>query len=109
MWRHYYNGAKGVIFVVDSNDKNPRRIESAKEVLHSMLQDDGLRDAALLVLANKQDLPGAMSPAEVSDKLDLHSLKDRQWSIYACRAISGDGILNGLEWLSVQIKSMKKK
>lgn len=45
-----------------------------------MLQDE-LRDATLLVFANKQDLPNAMSVSEITDKLGLHSLRQRRWYI----------------------------
>lgn len=44
------------------------------------LQDE-LRDAVLLVFANKQDLPNAMNAAEITDKLGLHSLRQRHWYI----------------------------
>ena len=57
LWRHYYQNTQGIIFVVDWNDKE--RIEESREELHWMLSDDELKDAWLLVLANKQDLPGA--------------------------------------------------
>ena len=42
---------------------------------------DELRDATLLVFANKQDLPNAMSVSEITDKLGLHSLRQRRWYI----------------------------
>ena len=47
-------------------------------VRRSVLQDE-LRDAVLLVFANKQDLPNAMNAAEITDKLGLHSLRQRHW------------------------------
>lgn len=46
-----------------------------------MLAEDELRDAVLLVFANKQDLPNAMNAAEVTDKLGLHTLRNRHWYI----------------------------
>ena len=64
LWRHYYQNTQGLIFVVDSNDRD--RIDDAKEELHRMLNEDELRDAVVLVFANKQDLPQAMPAAEVS-------------------------------------------
>ena len=70
-----------------------------------MLREDELRDAVLLVLANKQDLPQAMSVAEVTDKLGLHSLRSRQWYIQATCATSGDGLYEGLDWLSNALKN----
>merc|ERR1712050_242692 len=72
LWRHYYLGTNAVIFVVDSSDRD--RIEDAKEELFKMLAEPELREAAVLVFANKQDLPGAMAPAEVIDKLGMHDL-----------------------------------
>merc|ERR1712210_141482 len=70
LWRHYYQGTQGVIFVIDSSDRD--RIEDAREEMDMMLREDEMRDAVLLVLANKQDLPGAMSSGEVCEKLGLH-------------------------------------
>jgi len=53
LWRHYYQNTQGLIYVVDSSDKD--RIELAKEELHRMLGEEELRDAVVLVFANKQD------------------------------------------------------
>merc|ERR1719428_1994549 len=64
LWRHYYLGTHGIIFVVDSNDRD--RIEDAREELSKMLGEDELSDAVVLVLANKQDLPNSMPTAEVA-------------------------------------------
>lgn len=66
-----------------------------------MLGEDELRDALLLVFANKQDLPNAMNAAEITDKLGLHSLRQRQWYIQAACATSGDGLYEGLEWVCI--------
>ena len=52
LWRHYYQGTNGLIYVVDSNDRD--RIEDAREELTKMLNEDEMRDAVLLVFANKQ-------------------------------------------------------
>merc|ERR1712167_478908 len=71
LWRHYYQNTQGVIFVVDSNDRD--RVGEARDELHRMLNEDELREAQLLVFANKQDLPNAMNAAEITDKLGLHS------------------------------------
>lgn len=77
LWRHYFQNTQGLVFVVDSNDRD--RIGEARDELHRMLSEDELRDAVLLVFANKQDLPNAMTAAEVTDKLGLHSLRQRNW------------------------------
>eukprot|EP01027_Heterolobosea_sp_BB2_P025628 GEZU01039332.1.p1 GENE.GEZU01039332.1~~GEZU01039332.1.p1 ORF type:complete len:182 (-),score=64.14 GEZU01039332.1:137-682(-) len=98
LWRHYYQNTQGIIFVVDSNDRE--RIGEARDELHRMLSEDELRDAILLVFANKQDLPNAMNAAEITDKLGLHSLRQRNWFIQSTIATSGDGLYEGLDWLS---------
>lgn len=69
-----------------------------------MLKEDELKDAALLVFANKQDQPGALTASEVSQELKLVDMKDRSWSIMACSAIRGDGLNEGLDWLADVIK-----
>merc|ERR1712228_576001 len=55
----------------------------ARDELHRMLNEDELREAILIVFANKQDLPNAMNAAEITDKLGLHSLRQRNWYIQA--------------------------
>jgi GTPase SAR1 family protein len=101
LWRHYFQNTQGLIFVVDSNDRD--RIVEARDELHRMLSEDELRDAVLLVFANKQDLPNAMNAAEITDKLGLHSLRQRHWYIQSTCATSGEGLYEGLDWLSSNI------
>uniref|UniRef100_A0A5S6QPN5 Thioredoxin domain-containing protein n=1 Tax=Trichuris muris TaxID=70415 RepID=A0A5S6QPN5_TRIMR len=103
LWRHYFQNTQGLIFVVDSNDRE--RVGEARDELMRMLAEDELRDAVLLVFANKQDLPNAMNAAEVTDKLGLHTLRNRSWYIQATCATSGDGLYEGLDWLSNQLKN----
>jgi ADP-ribosylation factor protein 1 len=67
------------VFVVDSNDRH--RIPEVREALHKLLANDDLAGRPLLVFANKQDLPNAMSTPEVVDKLNLHTVRNRKWSI----------------------------
>eukprot|EP00731_Ephydatia_muelleri_P030281 Em0021g804a len=97
LWRHYYQNTDVLIFVVDSNDRD--RISESQEQLQTMLKENELRDVILLVLANKQDLPNAMSVQEITEKLGLNALRDRQWYIQSTCASSGDGLYEGLEWL----------
>jgi len=113
LWRHYYQNTQGIVFVVDSNDKervdsNNNSEASAKEELHRMLAEDELRDAALLVFANKQDLPNAMSVADLTDRLQLNTIRNRKWYIQATCATTGDGLYEGLDWLSATLTSTKK-
>ncbi|GFT49550.1 ADP-ribosylation factor 4 [Nephila pilipes] len=97
LWRHYFQNTQGLIFVVDSNDKD--RISEAQDELSKMLKEDELSDAVLLIFANKQDLPNAMSAGELTERLGLNSLRNRRWYIQATCATQGDGLYEGLDWL----------
>merc|ERR1712106_1203365 len=60
LWRHYYTGTQGLIFVVDCADRD--RIDEARQQLHRIINDREMREAIILIFANKQDLPEAMKP-----------------------------------------------
>ncbi|KAI9316832.1 P-loop containing nucleoside triphosphate hydrolase protein [Dichotomocladium elegans] len=90
-----------VIMVIDSTDA--ARLSVAKHELHQMMESEQLEKASLLVFANKQDVKTALSAANISEALSLTSLKDRQWHIQACSALSGEGLHEGLDWLILQL------
>jgi len=98
LWRHYFTNTQGLIFVVDSNDKE-RIVEAAAE-LKKMVGEDELKDSAVLVFANKQDLPNALSVSALTEQLGLNELKGRKWYIQSTVATSGTGLYEGLDWLS---------
>ncbi|KAK4046529.1 Arf GTPase arl1 [Microbotryomycetes sp. NB124-2] len=102
-WRCYYADTKAVVYVVDSTDRE--RLPINKAELLAMLSEDELADAKLLVFANKQDQPDAMTAAEVSEGLGLDTLKDRQWSIHKSCAIKGEGLEEGLDWLATALQN----
>jgi len=101
LWRHYFQNTQGLIFVVDSNDRE--RVTESAEELSKMLQEDELRDAVLLVFANKQDLPNALSVSELTDKLSLQGLRNRTWFVQSTCATQGTGLYEGLDWLSNEL------
>merc|ERR1712194_198370 len=110
LWKHYYHNTQGIIFVVDSNDSERinneyDREDNAHFELNSMLQEDELKDAALLVLANKQDLPQAMSVNECTEKLGLNQLRNRDWYIQSTCATTGEG----LDWLANTLNKKRYK
>jgi len=97
LWRHYYEGIDGLIFVVDSNDD--ARVGLAKSELDRLLANEELQNATVLVFANKQDLPNAMDAASLSQALELSRMKN-EWFIQPCCAVDGQGLYEGLDWLS---------
>ena len=92
---------------MDSCDRE--RFVEVKDELHDLIQDDRLRNSILLILANKQDLPNAASPSEITEKLDLRGIRSHDWYIQACCAVTGDGLVDGLSWLAPKVKENKKK
>lgn len=108
----WHAGTQGLIFVIDSNDRD--RIDEARTELTRIIQDREMKDALLLVFANKQDLQGgtsssivwsavmltllaAMRPKEVSDRLQLDKIaKDHVWKVEPSCATTGEGIFEGL-------------
>ena len=77
LWRHYYQNTDVLIFVIDSNDRE--RMPECCDELQRFLGEEELKDSFILVLANKQDLPNAMSVDEITEELKLNCLKDRAW------------------------------
>jgi len=105
LWRHYYTGTQGLIFVVDSADRE--RIEEARTEFLRIVNDREMKDAIILIFANKQDLPEAMRPQDIQEKLGLShaSLKNRNWYVQPACASTGDGLYEGLTWLMSHQKS----
>ena len=107
LWHHYYEGTHAVIFIIDANDRS--RIEEAKMELYTVMKDDLLRDASLLIYANKMDLPGSMSVSEIANILELQGKLPRstKWYIQASVAVSGQGLYEGLDWLGKTLNEAK--
>ena len=91
-WRFYYEGSQGIIFVFDSTS-DALRVEEAREDLHRLLTEHELWDAPLLVMANKQDEPRAMAPREITEKLQLYSLANRNWCAGPMQTLAVAGCL----------------
>ena len=89
--------------MVDSADT--ARTTEALEELENMLKEPDLKDVPLLVFANKQDLALALTAQEIAEALKLDAIKDRKWSIFACCALTKEGIQEGMEWL---VKNLQK-
>ncbi|CAN1269152.1 ADP-ribosylation factor [Linum perenne] len=85
LWRHYFNNTDGL----------------------SIIKDPFMLNSIILVFANKQDMKGAMSPMEVCQGLGLPELKNRKWHIQGTCALKGDGLYEGLDWLSNTLKEMR--
>lgn len=99
-WRNYFEQTDGLIWVVDSAD--PYRLDLCRLELAHLLAQERLAGASLLILANKQDINGALSSKEIEQILDLDQnerYKNRHWSIQSCSAVTGDGLKEGIDWM----------
>ncbi|XP_010522837.1 PREDICTED: ADP-ribosylation factor 1-like [Tarenaya hassleriana] len=99
LWKHHLQNTQGLVLVVDSTDRD--RIEEARDFLYMVLEEgDVTDDVSVLVYANKHVNPNAMSSSEITHKLNLSSLRQRNWHVQTSCALSGEGLHEGLEWLS---------
>ncbi|XP_031502358.1 uncharacterized protein LOC116265695 [Nymphaea colorata] len=105
LWRHYFSNTDGLIYVVDSLDRE--RIGRAAMEFQAIANDPLMRNSAILVFANKQDMKGAMSPAEVCDALALRNMHNRRWHIQGACALKGEGLYEGLDWLASTLNEMQ--
>eukprot|EP00929_Paragymnodinium_shiwhaense_P047649 TRINITY_DN24160_c0_g1_i2.p1 TRINITY_DN24160_c0_g1~~TRINITY_DN24160_c0_g1_i2.p1 ORF type:complete len:219 (+),score=44.51 TRINITY_DN24160_c0_g1_i2:121-777(+) len=102
-WRHDYNmNVNGIAFVVDSTDH--ARLDLARVELHKALEEEQMRNAPLLVVANKQNAPGALSGDEIAFRLGLDALEDRQCFVQEADALAGSGVCEGFTWLFTQAR-----
>ncbi|KAI6226499.1 ADP-ribosylation factor-like protein 3 [Aphelenchoides fujianensis] len=103
-WKNYFDNTDVLIYVIDSTDK--KRFDETALELSELLEEEKLKNVPVLVFANKQDLFNAAPASEIADGMQLLSLsRDRIWQIQACSALTGEGIKEGMEWISKNIKS----
>ncbi|CDY13039.1 BnaC07g03380D [Brassica napus] len=104
-WRNYFEQTDGLVWVVDSSDL--RRLDDCKMELDNLLKEERLAGSSLLILANKQDIQGALTPEEIGKVLNLESMdKSRHWKIVGCSAYTGEGLLEGFDWLRLAGSSL---
>ncbi|KAK7495901.1 hypothetical protein BaRGS_00012891 [Batillaria attramentaria] len=102
LWKHYYFNTQAVIFVLDTS--NRERLTEAQNELVKLVQEKELKEASLLIFANKQDVEDHASIEEITEQLGLLKMCcNRSWHLQGCSAKTGDGLGDGLEWLSRQM------
>ncbi|KZT62168.1 ARF/SAR superfamily [Calocera cornea HHB12733] len=102
-WRNYFEQTDGLVWVVDSADR--MRMPDCKEELFSLLTEDRLAGASLLIFANKQDIKGALSVKEINEALALGSIKSHRYRILPCSAVTGENLVEGFDWVVDDIAS----
>ena len=101
-WKNYFDQTDVLMYVIDATDRI--RLEEWLEELQTLLEEDELSGIPLLFFANKQDLVTALEPEEIVDELQLDEIDDRDWSIFGWSALSGEGLDEGMQWMTDHIK-----
>lgn len=109
LWEAYYKECHGIIFVLDSSDKI--RMSVAKDELNMLLQNPDIKGKRIPILffANKMDSRDALSGVKCSSMLELDTIRDKPWHICASNALTGEGLEEGINWLTDQLKEMLNK
>ena len=103
LWRHYFTGTNALIYVVDFLDVY--RLEESKQELFRIVTDKELTNCLLVVLANKQDVDGAVKPKDLIERFQLNKLTgEHTWSVIPTIAIDGTGLVETLNWISSHSK-----
>eukprot|EP01029_Cantina_marsupialis_P005156 TRINITY_DN1552_c0_g1_i1.p1 TRINITY_DN1552_c0_g1~~TRINITY_DN1552_c0_g1_i1.p1 ORF type:complete len:183 (-),score=48.30 TRINITY_DN1552_c0_g1_i1:221-769(-) len=103
LWRYYCVGNDALIFIIDSTD--PERLELAKEELWKILEEDEMKQCCVLIYANKRDISGVLPLSTIKDTLQLDRLTGKmEWMIQPCSAKTGDGLYEGLDWITRVLK-----
>jgi len=109
LWRYYYQNTHAIIFVVNSDRGMFEMLqEELRDELARVMNEDELRDAVLLVWANKQDLPNAVPVEEVTRVLQLSKLRNRIWHAMGTCATNGEGLSEGLDWLVENVRRKRQ-
>lgn len=104
LWRHYFTGTQGIMYIVDASD--PSRFSEAKGWFDTLLDSDELADVPILLLANKQDLPNAVSPSEVAVAMGLDGV-DGRVKVRGTSIVTGDGLQEAMMELHEMIQARK--
>lgn len=105
LWRHYFQNTSAIIFSVRSSKRIfEEMLDEYKQELFGLCAEDELRDAVLLVWANFQDLPDALTVDQIAEKLELNKLNGRCYKVFGTCAITGDGLYESMSWLESELK-----
>ena len=101
VWDVYYMNTDAVVYVIDSQDDE--YFEESKSQFHKLILNPTLKNATILIFANKQDLPGANDVNKLIQDYEFFKIKEHIWHIQPCSALKGEGLVTGIKWLSEQL------
>jgi len=101
VWDVYYMNTDAIVYVIDSQDDE--YFEESKSQFHKLLKHPTLKNATILIFANKQDLPRAKNINKLIQDYEFDKIKSHGWHIQPCSALKGEGLITGIKWLSEQL------
>ena len=106
-WGLYCENTDGLVYVVDSTDT--QRLEDSRKEFEHILKNEYIKNVPVVLLANKQDVPGALSAEDITRMFKVKQLCcDRNWCVQPCCAVTGDGLMEGFQKLTGFVKSHMK-
>ncbi|XP_048201981.1 ADP-ribosylation factor-like protein 14 [Perognathus longimembris pacificus] len=106
-WSLHCEDADGLVYVVDSTDQ--RRLQDSREEFKHILKNEHIRHVPVVILANKQDVPGALSAEDVTRGLQVPKLcSSRSWYVQPCCALSGEGLAEAFHRLATFLQGRRK-
>ncbi|XP_012935259.1 ADP-ribosylation factor [Aplysia californica] len=106
LWRHYFANTQGLLFIVDSADT--ARMSEAREELFGIIKSPEMYRVPVVVVANKQDLPGALTTSQIADQLGLTDVTDRKWFVQGACAPNGEGIYESMHEMARLVKEFQR-
>jgi small GTP-binding protein len=100
VWDVYFTNTDAIIYVIDTTDET---FDDSKTQFYKLLKNETLKNAIILIYANKQDLPEAKNVSDIIQIYGLDNIKDHIWHIQPCSAQTGEGLITGMKWLSDQL------
>ncbi|XP_063264249.1 ADP-ribosylation factor-like protein 14 [Prinia subflava] len=107
LWSNFLEDTDGLLYVVDSSDK--RRLDKSRREFELILKNDSIKNVPVVVLANKQDVPGALNAEEITRKFKMKKYcSDRNWYVQPCCAITGEGLPEALQRVATFARQYSK-
>ncbi|XP_058700250.1 ADP-ribosylation factor-like protein 14 [Poecile atricapillus] len=107
LWNNFLEDTDGLLYVVDSSDKH--RLEESRREFELILKNESIKNVPVVVLANKQDLPGALNAEEITRRFKMKKYcSDRNWYVQPCCAITAEGLPEALQRVATFARQYSK-
>ena len=101
LWKYYFMESRGLFYIIDSCDRI--RINEAAEEFHKVIHDENMCNVPVVIIANKQDLPNAISCEELVIKMGLNKINNK-WHIQGACAVTGEGIFEAMQKMAQMVR-----